>query len=363
MVPNNAHAVKDPTATPNNKFGIHILFESELYEASRLVNSSGGDWGYITIPIQASDRDLNKWQKLMDEAKRLHVIPILRLATENYYFETRFWRKPNQSDILDFANFLNSLNWPTKNRYVIIFNEVNRADEWGGKVDPHEYARILSFAVTTFKSASQDFFIISSGMDNASVNSAEAMNEYDYFLQMNQSVPGIFNQIDGISSHSYPNPAFSQPPSILSGRSIDTYIYEKKFIESLSSKSFPIFITETGWDSEKLGKAQIAQYYSQAFQNAWSEDYIVAVTPFVLSAQMGPFTKFSFLDSSGKPNEIHESYSSIQKVKGTPEINADRKVLASKSNTNLPVRDFSEHNDKPNNSNRLQQILMALFMF
>src|ERR1035437_3215886 len=66
----SSFAYYDPTSKPNNIVGIHILFPSELSEAARLVNSTGGDWGYVTIPIQASDKNLIKWQGFMDDARR-----------------------------------------------------------------------------------------------------------------------------------------------------------------------------------------------------------------------------------------------------------------------------------------------------
>src|SRR5688572_16737141 len=109
-------AIVNPLEQPNNKIGIHILFHDELEEAAKLVNANGGDWGYVTIPIQSGDKDILKWQKFMDECRRLHLIPLVRLATEGDYYNTKVWRKPDEEDILDFANFLNSLYWPTKNR-------------------------------------------------------------------------------------------------------------------------------------------------------------------------------------------------------------------------------------------------------
>src|SRR3989338_4464705 len=105
----------DPVSRTNNIFGIHILFPAELEKAAKLVNSSGGDWGYVTIPIQYGDRDLDKWQDFMSEAQRNHLIPIIRIATEPYFKNTGVWRKANDYDIVDFANFLNSLQWPTTN--------------------------------------------------------------------------------------------------------------------------------------------------------------------------------------------------------------------------------------------------------
>ncbi len=109
-------AVENPLRVANNKVGIHILFPTEIDKAAALVNSSGGDWGYVVIPIQSGDKDLKKWQAFMDEAKKRHVIPIIRLATEGDYFNTKVWRKPTPADVLDFANFLNSLTFPTKNK-------------------------------------------------------------------------------------------------------------------------------------------------------------------------------------------------------------------------------------------------------
>lgn len=243
-----AYAAENPLAVANNKIGIHILDTSELPNAAQLVNSNGGDWGYVTIPIQAGDENLVKWQSFMDACKKYHVIPIIRLANVDDYFATQDWLAPNENDILDFANFLNSLSWPTKNRYVIVFNEVNRADEWGGAADPADYAQLLSFAVTVFKSASPDFFIISAGLDNAAPDEGTTyINEYDYITQMNQAVPGIFNQIDGIASHSYPNPGFAQPPDPTSLTGVGSFIHERQLIESMSNKQLPVFITETGW--------------------------------------------------------------------------------------------------------------------
>jgi len=184
LISKNAHATYDPHSVKNNIFGIHILFPEELSKAAELVNSNGGDWGYVTIPIQASDKNIDKWQKFMDDCKRYHLIPLIRLATNGDYFSQSSWSKPTNNDIVDFANFLDSLSWPTQNRYVIVYNEPNRADEWGGTPDAIEYAQILDFAVSKFKQENKDFFIISAGLDNASVNtSGQSINEFTYMLR------------------------------------------------------------------------------------------------------------------------------------------------------------------------------------
>lgn len=315
-------AIENPTSVPNNKFGVHILFPLEIEKAAQLVNSNGGDWGYVTVPIQAGDKDLDKWQRFMNDARKLHVIPIIRLATEGDYFNTSVWKKPSFEDVLDFANFLDSLDWPTKNRYIVVFNEPNRSDEWVGATDPSEYAEILSYAVNIFKSKNQDYFVISGGLDNAAANiSGKSMNEYAFMQGMNDAVPGIFNQIDGLGSHSYPNPGFKQPPFILTSQSIYSFSYEKNLSYRLSGKDLPIFITETGWSANEVSYENIASYFSSAFNFVWSDENIVAVTPFLLQAGSGPFEQFTFIGRSGK-NKIYEAIERLPKIKGQPILNA-----------------------------------------
>ncbi|HEX8965704.1 MAG TPA: hypothetical protein VF820_04710 [Patescibacteria group bacterium] len=338
-------AIENPTATTNNKVGVHILFTSELQQAAKIINTTGGDWGYVIIPIQSGDKDMKKWEAFMDQAKQLHIIPIIRLATEGDYFNTKVWRKPTPADVLDFANFLNSLNWPVKNRYIEIYNEVNRDNEWGGQASASEYAQLLSYAVTVFKSASPDFFIISAGMDNASINGNGAINEYTYFNQMNQAIPGIFSQIDGIGSHSYPNPGFNQPPTTQTAESITSFKYESSLIDSLANRQLPIFITETGWSRNGLSDQTIAGYFTTAFTSVWNDPRVVAVTPFILEAGGGPFEQFSLLNPNGADTPISLAIKNLSKQKGQPTINPS--VLAAETTTNntaMPVKWFGKSN-------------------
>lgn len=360
--PNQTLAVYNPLSVPNNKIGIHILFTEEVLLAKDFSNTNGGDWGYVTIPIQAGDKDIKKWQKFMDDCKKFHLIPILRIATEGDYFKKSTWRKPEDADIIDFANFLDSLDWPVKNRYVIVFNEVNRGDEYEGKADPENYAKLLSYAVTVFKSKSDDFFIISSGMDNAAETDGINYNQYDYFRLMNVSVPGIFNQIDGFSSHSYPNPAFSQAPYVNTPRSIYSFQYETDLIEQLSVKKIPVFITETGWDQETVTEKTAINYFNEALNGVWSDSNIVAITPFLLLAGDGPFQKFSFVKGNGEKKEIFTMFEKLTKIKGTPNLYPEQKVLGTKEkDAKIPVKDFSNFNHNKKESN-LKKIIKWLFL-
>lgn len=313
-----ALAVENPLVVPNNKVGIHILFPEEINLAATLVNSNGGDWGYVTIPIQAGDKNMLKWQTFMDSAKQKHVIPIVRLATEGDYFNTKVWRKPSAVDILDFANFLNSLSWPTKNKYIVVFNEVNRGDEWGGTPNPKEYADLLFYASTVFKNKDVGFFIISAGLDNAAPNiPGKFIDNYTFLTQMHNFLPNVFKNVDAIGSHSYPNPGFAKSPFNQGKTSIATFQYERALIKSYTGRDLPVFITETGWSQAALSQVIISQYFEQAFNSAWKDPSIVAVTPFLLEAGSEPFNIFSLV-TNNQPNTIFITLQKLSKVKGEP---------------------------------------------
>lgn len=311
------YAVSNPGRVPNNKFGIHVLFPEELDLAAKLVNTSGGDWGYVTIPISSRDKDLLKWQKFMDEAKRLHLIPIIRLAT---YPVSDYWLKPTIFDPLDWANFLDSLDWPTKNRYVVVYNEPNRAQEWENDLNPEDYAKQLSWTIEALKNVNSDFFVINAGFDAAAPTNHVLMDEFQYLVRMNQSVPVIFKKIDGWTSHSYPNPNFSSSPSDTHRASIVGYKRELEFLKNnFGVAELPVFITETGWQQETLPEKLVVNHYLTAFTQIWTDKNLIAVTPFLLTAGDGPFKKFSFTNERGEPGEVYKKIIQIPKIAGNPE--------------------------------------------
>lgn len=353
-----AYAVDDPLSKPNNFYGIHILFPSELEDASKLVNSTGGSWGYVTIPIQSTDLDIEKWQDFMDNAKKNKIIPILRLATQPNPFSTSVWRKPNEYDIIDFSNFLSSLSWPTKNKYVIIFNEVNRSDEWGGEVpDPEEYSKIVSFAYDTFKKKDPNFYIILSGMDDAAPNDYKKyINGFTYLQDLVSY--SIQKKIDGFSSHSYPNPGFSSYPSDTKKLGVASYKYEYNLLNTNSDKKIPVFITETGWGSKNLPDSVVSKYFQMTFSQIWDKDKdkIVAITPFLLTAT-GPFDAFSLI-TNGKEKLSYKGIFDLSKPKGDPEIEKNKAQSEVKSVVTR-VASFSAKNDKKES---VAQIIIGMYM-
>lgn len=316
--PKPAAAIYDPLSVANNKFGIHVFDPGEVEKAAQFANSAGGEWGYVTVPIRANERDLAKWTKLMIDCRRLKLVPILRIAS---FPSGENWMAPNEYDLVDFANFLNDLPWPTKNRYILVYNEPNHQGEWGGFVYPEEYARVLDRAVDIFHKKNADFFVISGGFDSSAPNSKTSMDVYRYMEAMDEAVPGVFTKVDGLSFHAYGNPAFKSPPSQTSRVSINSYKFEQNHLsQHFGVTDAKIFLTEAGWRVDLTGDQVATSYYLQAFNSYWTDENIVAITPFVLDAQAGPFQGFSFLDSGGKFKPFATALMNLPKVKGEPQL-------------------------------------------
>lgn len=314
-------AIIDPLEKPNNKVGVHILDPNEVDKVADLVNSNGGKWGYVTIPLRADDRDRVKWQKFFDTCKEKQLIPIIRLATT---MKPYGWEKPTLYDAVDFANFLNDFDWPVKNRYIIVYNEPNHASEWGGVLDPVDYGRILQYTAEIFKNRNQDFYILPAGLDAAAPNDKNHQNLYAFVSQLNYAYPQALQNVDGWNSHSYPNPGFSGSPNDIHQQSIISFKYETNFIKNLTGKDLPIFITETGWQNRALSDETIAQFYDQAFKNAWNNDKVMAVTPFILLAGDGPFKPFSFLKGNGEEKPQYQNIKNLAKITGDPERKTEK---------------------------------------
>ncbi len=289
-----------------NKVGVHILEASEIDLAAKLV----GENGYVTVVIRSDDRNLEKWQTFMDKCHELKLIPIVRLAT---YPEGENWVKPTIFEPVDFANFLNSLEWPTKERLVIVYNEPNRAQEWGGELNPGEYAYQLSSTIDRLKQLSADFIVMPAGFDAAAPNNHALMDEFVFLRQMQIAVSNIFQKISAWSSHSYPNPAFAQNPWYQNGKmGIRGYQHELTFLQyNFGVSGLPVYITETGWNQEIVGEKAVANYFESAFKEIWTEPYLKAITPFLLTAGAGDFKKFSLTNTNGEPNEVFKRIAAI----------------------------------------------------
>lgn len=323
-----------------SKIGVHILNISELQDAKKLVTLENDskvlgiesealeiksdleslveyqNWSYVTIPFVFDDMTSKKqaeWQVFFDEAKKLKIIPIVRLSTE-YSSEIHSWKVPNKKQIVNQINFLSKLNWPTDQRHIIIYNEVNHASEWGGFIDPVRYSSILKFASDWAHTENKNYVVLPAAMDLAAPNSLRTLEAFNYLNQMYAADPEIFSYVDVWNSHSYPNPGFISSPTSFGKTSLRGYQYELNYLKQKTGKDFKVMITETGWLATAFNSRWLESYYTYAMQHIWSDERVLAVTPFLLKGAPGPFAGFSFYDMNDIPtNQFHSFRTALGK--------------------------------------------------
>lgn len=321
----DVRAFYDPFSVPNNRYGIHVTEINDIAETADLVNSTNGDWGYLTLVIPDNDLNRGKWQEVFNTMRRKHLIPLVRIATHT---EGAAWVIPQEHNIAKWVDFLDSLNWPTENRYVILFNEPNHAKEWGNSIDPAGYANTLMQFSKALKSKSEDFFVLPAGFDASAANDGAAMDEAAYLTSMKEARPDVFTAIDGWTSHAYPNPGFSGSPFAFGRGTLTTFAWERDLLRSFGvTKRLPIFITETGWqhnsgkyfDARLLDPTTVGSYLQTAAATVWQDPDILAVTPFLFNYQDYPFDHFSWKKLGSSDYYPHYfSYRDIPKTKGIP---------------------------------------------
>lgn len=312
----------DPLWEKNNKFGLYIYAEeSKMFDiAKKLVNSNGGQWGYVLIPFNVKDRDSAKWLRVFDQLNEKKLIPIIQLwdvDTSDYKEQTK-----------EAADFLNGFLWPIRYRYVSVYNEANDSKFWYGKVDPGEYAKILDYTIKVFKDENEDFFIMNGALNITATTDNLNMDAFLYMRKMDERIPGIFEKLDGWASHPYPQPNFTGSPDTQGRWGIRAYEEELKFLkEVLGVKKFlPVFITETGWahaeganyNGQYLPVKQVAENFKTAFEDYWlKDDRVRAVTPFTVRYEP-PFDHFSWVNRDNVPYYHYDVIKELDKVSGEP---------------------------------------------
>ena len=308
---------KKSEAFEQSKLGIHILSLDEAKKAKQVVSIdvNSDNWNYVTVPLTLQDlQKKDDWQEFFDKCREFRLIPLVRLTT-SFNQELNAWETPTKRDIFEQIEFLSALHWPTDKKHIIIFNEVNHAKEWGGTINPEEYVQVLRFAADWAHTEQKNFVVLPAGLDLAAPNGSQTMEAFSFMNQMVNADSDIFEVIDVWNSHSYPNPGFSSSPTRFAKNSLRGYQYELNYLKQKTGRDFDVMITETGWEETPWLSRWLSSYYSYAFEHIWSDDRVLAVTPFVLKGSPGPFTGFSFLDENDDPtNQYYAMRNALEKV-------------------------------------------------
>lgn len=367
-----------PTAVPArrpitpsvNKMGIHLLLADGRHqwpagqwpEHLQAARTAVGEWGYVTQLVTLDDLDVAKWQTFMDLCADLHLTPILRLAT-TYDSQQNVWRAPPldknartyHSTARQYADFAAALTWPTAEHIVVVGNEPNHGDEWGGRPDPAAYGQFLQDTAIAIKGADPQARILNAGLDPYAPHSGSQplanglwyMDSETFLDEMAAAHPHIFDHLDGWASHPYPlgpfimppwqqtygvdyvhdahNPRHTTPPAGVYNRGVNGYVWELWQLAGYGVTDLPVFITETGWrhTAEPYPAPEVVAVYLQlAFYGRchtvvcpphtpttgwtpWLEDTrVIAVTPFALDGHPAEWahTNWLYVSTAGQVN-------------------------------------------------------------
>lgn len=312
----------DPLWKENNKFGLYVYAEEKEFFsiADELVNSSGGDWGYVLIPYNVLDYDYGKWGRVFNQLIGKHLIPVIQLWNVDV--------KDYKKETANAAKFLNSFLWPIRYRYISVYNEENDSNFWYGKADAKQYAKILDYTIKTFKESNEDFYIMNGALNVSASNTVDHIDAFEFMKQMNDAVPGIFDKLDGWASHPYPQPNFAGSPLNTGRMSIRAYETELDYLKNNLGvkKNLPVFITETGWahaegedwNPSYLPVETVAEYFKIAYSEVWlKDDRVRAVMPFTIIYD-SPHDHFSWVNKDFVPYYHYDVVKSMKKIAGEP---------------------------------------------
>lgn len=304
--------VLSPSSTMAAGFGVHVLQPEELGQTASLFDEyrQPGENIFVTIPFTLDHIDqLDRWQQAFDEAKKHQIVPIVRLTTR-FDPELNAWIIPNREQIVRQITALNQLDWPQKQRHVIVYNEPNHDGEWGGQVDARSFAYVSRFAIDWLQTESADYVVLPAALDLAAPDGPKTQEAFGFWDEVLAVYPDYFDRVDAWNSHSYPNPGFVSAPSRTGQNSLRGFEHELAYLQQHSDRTWKVFITETGWRNTPQVNRTIASYYRYAGQNIWSHEQVVAVTPFLLNGSPGPFAEFSFLHADGQPTNQWQAFAS-----------------------------------------------------
>ncbi|MAT95674.1 MAG: hypothetical protein CL608_00785 [Anaerolineaceae bacterium] len=342
-----------------NKLGVHLLLDdgrfqwpvSEWENHLAYARQAVGAGGYVTELVRLDDLDVAKWQQFMDLCAAQELTPILRLAT-TFDREAGWWNAPPLDDdgrsyqtaAQAYASFVAALDWPGEHHFVIVGNEPNHGDEWGGKPDPVAYARFLQKTAVALKTADPQAFVLNAGLDPFTphtgsqpfVNGMWYMDSGTFLVEMVAAEPNVLDVLDGWVSHPYPlgpfaappwertyqidiindapAPDFSTPPAGIFNRGVNGYEWELWLLDQLGAPQLLVFITETGWrhgEATYPSAALATDYLDLALrgndgrfahfpETGWTpwlaDDRVVAVTPFALDGNPAEWHHTNWLD-------------------------------------------------------------------
>jgi hypothetical protein len=293
-------------ARGNNVVGINVARWTDpatLRATAALVNSSGGDWGYVTVLVMDEDRrDPARIQRVLDEAGRNRLIPIVRVGT-SFDPARRVWRQPTPYDAHLWRVALAGLRWPTRLRYLLVGNEPNLGHEWGGLVDPPGYARYLDTWLHVF--AHDGRYRIFNGALDASNDTLlpERMDMFEFMDGMRAAVPDVFERLHGWASSPY---------HFWWGAE-DRYTFRAYEAElAYIGREMPVIVSE--FHPQHIDDPlHVAGWYETAFAHWLADPRVLAATPMFWNPEQDRFWMYG-VSPAGVATGLSPTYHHIRRL-------------------------------------------------
>ncbi|MEL6525791.1 MAG: hypothetical protein AAFQ07_08790 [Chloroflexota bacterium] len=376
---------QDIQANAIGKMGVHLLlddgrnrWDTNLWaEHMAYAGDITSENGIAVQVIRSNDLDPTRWQVFMDLANEHSLTPVLRLAT-TFDNDNGWWLAPEPDADgsyaqwgENYATFINSLEWHSDSKHVILLNETNNGHEWGGVPDPAAYANFVVDVSNVLRREVEGIVILNGAFDlnlpntNGEVfpdSNVQLIDANSYMDAMEVAQPNVFARFDIWNSHPYalnirahPNEQVYgfdfmngasdttvAPPEGIYNRGINGYLWERWKLEQLGYNvaDWSVMLTETGWrhsdpvDPTSADSApdypspeQVAEYYRLAFNGgedttfiAWNDDArVIAVAPFALNGVPEEWSHTNLLRvaSDGTVTGTYTPFDTLANLAGT----------------------------------------------
>jgi hypothetical protein len=276
----------NPAAVANNPVGVNLVRWWEPHfvnAAAELVNSGGGDWGYVTVVLVDDDRNYpERFQAFLDQCAKLHITPVIRVGT-TFDLDAELWKRPEWRDAELWYRYFERMRWPTALRHLVVGNEPNLGREWGGAVDGPMYARYLAWWIEVF--GDRPYYRMYNGALDASNDTGmpDRQDMFEFIADMKKGVPDIFDRLHGWAS----NPYHFWWQSRELRYTFRSYEVELEAI----GRDLPVLIVESAL-AHIDDPRQIADYYQMAFEWWLNDKRVLAATPLFWNPEENSFWLF-----------------------------------------------------------------------
>lgn len=262
----------------------------------------------------AAPRDC--WVYFVNQAYDRGLQPVIRLQGG---ITNGNWDKPHADSPGDYARIADAYRrvvgqLPRRDNfklYIQIWNEPNLNFEWGGQLNPTEYAQFLTQTANAIRGIGDPRIVLVS----APLSPGGHMSIGTFMYQMFNTVPDSRWAFDLWGAHPYPA---NHPPEYNVHRNtavypqmvVDAYLEQLKTLAAWGRPGVKTFLSETGyelWNNTYgwegfpiINEDNRAAYLGRAFEDywrGWAE--VEAVAPYQLSDPVGSWVNWNFIDGNG----------------------------------------------------------------